>query len=184
VVDAIVSMPERDRFVRGMVSWVGYRQIGVPYRRAARFAGETKYPVSKMLRFAVDGILSFSIKPLRLSTLMGFASAGLALVAIGYAFLMRVFTQRWVAGWTALIIAILFLGGAQLISLGVVGEYVGRLYGEAKRRPLYLVRETLPAAPRLEPAAERRPARDRRSWRERRHDRGQRVNGHRPRQQA
>jgi polyisoprenyl-phosphate glycosyltransferase len=184
VVDAIVSMPERDRFVRGMVSWVGYRQIGVPYRRAARFAGETKYPVSKMLRFAVDGILSFSIKPLRLSTLMGFASAGLALVAIGYAFLMRVFTQRWVAGWTALIIAILFLGGAQLISLGVVGEYIGRLYGEAKRRPLYLVRETLPAAPRLEPVAERRPSRDRRSWRERRHERGPRVNGQRPRQQA
>jgi polyisoprenyl-phosphate glycosyltransferase len=184
VVDAIVSMPERDRFVRGMVSWVGYRQVGVPYRRAARFAGETKYPVSKMLRFAVDGILSFSIKPLRLSTLLGFASAGLALAAIGYAFVMRVFTQRWVAGWTALIIAILFLGGAQLISLGVVGEYVGRLYGEAKRRPLYLVRETLPATSRLEPAAERRPTRDRRSWRERRHERGQRANGQRPRQQA
>jgi polyisoprenyl-phosphate glycosyltransferase len=184
VVDAIVSMPERDRFVRGMVSWVGYRQIGVPYRRAARFAGETKYPVSKMLRFAVDGILSFSIKPLRLSTLMGFASAGLSLLAIAYAFVMRVFTQRWVAGWTALIIAILFLGGAQLISLGVVGEYVGRLYGEAKRRPLYLVRETLPAATRLEAATERRPTRDRRSWRERRHERAPRANGQRPRQQA
>jgi len=184
VVDAIVSMPERDRFVRGMVSWVGYRQIGVPYRRAARFAGETKYPVSKMLRFAVDGILSLSIKPLRLSTLMGFASAELALLAIGYAFVMRVFTQRWVAGWTALIIAILFLGGAQLISLGVVGEYVGRLYGEAKRRPLYLVREALPAAPRLEPAVERRPSRDRRSWRERRHERTPWANGQRPRHQA
>src|SRR5215210_4629312 len=162
VVDAIVSMPERDRFVRGMVSWAGFRQIGVPYRRAARFAGETKYPLTKMVRFALDGILSFSVKPLRLSTLMGFVSAGLALTAILYALAMRLFTQRWVTGWTALMIAILFLGGAQLISLGIIGEYIGRLYGEAKRRPLYLVRETLGADasaqnyPRLEPAGENR----------------------------
>jgi polyisoprenyl-phosphate glycosyltransferase len=174
VVDAIVAMPERDRFVRGMVSWAGYRQTGVPYRRAARFAGETKYPLTKMVRFALDGILSFSIKPLRLSTLMGFVSAGLALVTMVYATGMRLFTQRWVAGWTALMIAILFLGGAQLISLGIIGEYIGRLYGEAKRRPLYLVRETLgmdvPAQgyPRLENPREGWNKPDRRSWRERR----------------
>lgn len=147
VVDAIVGMPERDRFLRGMVSWAGYRQIGVPYRRAARFAGETKYPLAKMVRFALDGIISFSVKPLRLSTFLGFLSAGLALVAIIYALGMRLFTQSWVTGWTALIIAILFLGGIQLISLGIIGEYVGRLYGEAKRRPLYLVRETLGFGP-------------------------------------
>jgi dolichol-phosphate mannosyltransferase len=187
VVDAVVAMPERDRFLRGMVSWTGFRQTGVPYRRAARFAGETKYPLPKMVRFALDGMLSFSIKPLRLSTLMGFASAGLAVLAILYALGMRIFTQRWVAGWTALIIAILFLGGAQLISLGIIGEYVGRLYGEAKRRPLYLVRETLgmeraePAAPRLEATQDRR--RDRRSWRERRLPRDHRANG-RPRHQG
>lgn len=174
VVDAILAMPERDRFLRGMVSWAGFRQIGVPYRRAARFAGETKYPLPKMVRFALDGILSFSVKPLRLSTLMGFMSAGLALAAIVYALAMRLFTQRWVTGWTALIIAILFLGGAQLISLGIIGEYIGRLYGEAKRRPLYLVRETLGvdttvhAFPRLEPPREDRNRVDRRSWRERR----------------
>jgi polyisoprenyl-phosphate glycosyltransferase len=174
VVDAITSMPERDRFVRGMVSWAGFRQIGVPYRRAARFAGETKYPIPKMVRFALDGILSFSVKPLRLSTLMGFISAGLALTGILYALAIRLFTQRWVTGWTALIIAILFLGGAQLISLGIIGEYIGRLYGEAKRRPLYLVRETLgldpPAShfPRLESSTEGRVKPDRRSWRERR----------------
>jgi dolichol-phosphate mannosyltransferase len=174
VVDAIVAMPERDRFVRGMVSWAGYRQIGVPYRRAARFAGETKYPIPKMVRFALDGILSFSVKPLRLSTLMGFVSAGLALTAIVYALGIRLFTQRWVTGWTALMIAILFLGGAQLISLGIIGEYIGRLYGEAKRRPLYLVRETLgfdarvPGYPRLEPPSNDEAQRDRRSWRERR----------------
>jgi glycosyltransferase involved in cell wall biosynthesis len=179
VVDAIVAMPERDRFVRGMVSWTGFRQIGVPYRRAARFAGETKYPVTKMVRFAVDGILSFSSKPLRLSTLMGFVSAGLALLVILYALAMRLFTQRWVAGWTALIIAILFLGGAQLNSLGIIGEYIGRLYGEAKRRPLYLVRETLgmdarmERYPRLEGGAQYTPQ-ERRSGRERRGQRDQR----------
>ncbi len=173
VVDAIVSMPERDRFIRGMVSWTGFRQIGVHYRRAPRFAGETKYPLPKMVRFALDGILSFSVKPLRLSTLMGFVSAGLALIGILYALGIRLFTQRWVTGWTALVIAILFLGGAQLISLGIIGEYIGRLYGEAKRRPLYLVRETLgldqPTAhfPRLS-STDASVWPDRRSWRERR----------------
>ena len=174
VVDAIIAMPERDRFVRGMVSWAGFRQIGVPYRRAARFAGETKYPFPKMVRFALDGILSFSVKPLRLSTLLGFVSAGLAMAGIVYALAMRLFTQRWVTGWTALIIAILFLGGAQLLSLGIIGEYIGRLYGEAKRRPLYLVRETLglepPVSqfPKLESSPEGRVRPDRRSWHERR----------------
>jgi polyisoprenyl-phosphate glycosyltransferase len=174
VVDAVLAMPEKDRFLRGMVSWAGYRQIGVPYHRAARFAGSTKYPFTKMLRFAVDGILSFSIKPLRLSTLLGFASAGLALLVMIYAVTLRLFTHYWVAGWTALIVTVLFMGGAQLISLGIIGEYVGRLYGEAKRRPLYLVREHLaPDAaarryPRLEPDEARRPRQERRSWRERR----------------
>ena len=190
VVDAIIAMPERDRFVRGMVSWAGFRQVGVPYRRAPRFAGETKYPLPKMVRFALDGILSFSVKPLRLSTLMGFVSAGLALTGIIYALAIRLFTQRWVTGWTALIIAILFLGGAQLISLGIIGEYIGRLYGEAKRRPLYLVRETLgldpPASqfPRLESSAEGRGQPDRRSWHERRNVREHRSETRRTVQRA
>jgi dolichol-phosphate mannosyltransferase len=165
VVDAVVAMPERDRFLRGMVSWVGYRQIGVPYRRAPRFAGTTKYPLAKMARFAVDGLLSFSVKPLRLSTWLGFLSAGLALVLIVYALLQRLFTSDWVTGWTALIVAILFFGGAQLISLGIIGEYVGRLYGEAKRRPLFLVRERLGFDERLilaGPELERRRTADRR----------------------
>jgi len=185
VVDVIVAMPERDRFLRGMVSWAGYRQIGIPYRRAPRFAGETKYPLGKMVRFAFDGIVSFSVKPLRLSTLMGFIFAGLALLAIVYALAMRLFTQRWVTGWTALIIAILFLGGAQLISLGIIGEYVGRLYGEAKQRPLYLVRETLgmetqaQGYPRLESSRDNRTRSDRRSWHERRGTRDQRREGRR-----
>jgi polyisoprenyl-phosphate glycosyltransferase len=174
VVDAILAMPEKDRFLRGMVSWAGFRQVGVTYHRAARFAGTTKYPFAKMLRFAVDGILSFSIKPLRLSTLLGFASAALAVLVMVYALALRLFTHNWVTGWTALIVTALFLGGAQLISLGIIGEYVGRLYGEAKRRPLYLVREHLAPDPvprrypRLEASDGRRPRQERRSWRERR----------------
>jgi dolichol-phosphate mannosyltransferase len=189
VVDAIVAMPERDRFVRGMVSWAGFRQIGLPYHRAPRFAGETKYPLSKMVRFAFDGIVSFSIKPLRLSTLVGFISAGLALVGICYALGMRLFTQRWVTGWTAMIIAVLFLGGAQLISLGIISEYIGRLYGEAKRRPLYFVRETLGmdvlprGYPRLE-AGDKRSRPDRRSRHDRRSARNQRSDGRRSAQPA
>ena len=156
VVDALQAMPERDRFVRGMVSWVGFRQIEVPYRRAARVAGESKYPLLKMVRFALDGIASFSTAPLRLATWLGFAVSALALLGIVYAVAMRVFTSNWVAGWTAVMISILFLGGVQLLSLGIIGEYVGRIYGEAKRRPLYLVREQLGFADRASTVADER----------------------------
>jgi glycosyltransferase involved in cell wall biosynthesis len=143
VVKALQSMPERDRFVRGMVSWVGFRQIAVPYQRAPRLAGESKYPLYKMLRFALDGIASFSIAPLKLATWMGFTVSGLALLGIVYALALRLFTSIWITGWTALFMAVLFMGGIQLISLGIIGEYVGRIYGEVKRRPLYLVNERL-----------------------------------------
>ena len=143
VVDALLAMPERDRFVRGMVAWVGFRQEAVPYRRAARFAGSTKYPLKKMLRFASDGILSFSLVPLRLAVYMGFVASGLALIGILYALLLRLFTEVWVTGWTLLFIAVLFLGGVQLLFLGVIGEYLGRVYGEVKHRPLYLAKEKL-----------------------------------------
>ncbi len=143
VVRTLLAMPERDRFVRGMVSWAGFRQVAVPYRRAPRLAGESKYPLLKMLRFATDGIASFSTAPLRLATWLGFGVSVLALVGIVYALGMRLFTDDWVTGWTALFIAIALIGGVQLIALGVVGEYVGRIYGEAKRRPLYVVQERL-----------------------------------------
>ncbi len=143
VVKALQSMPERDRFVRGMVSWVGFRQIAVPYQRAPRLAGESKYPLYKMLRFALDGIASFSIAPLNLATWMGFAVSGLALLGIVYALFLRLFTSIWITGWTAIFISVLFMGGIQLISLGIIGEYIGRIYGEVKRRPLYLVNERL-----------------------------------------
>lgn len=141
VVEALLSMPERDRFVRGMVSWLGFSQVALPYHRAARAAGTTKFSLFKMLRFATDGIVSFSISPLRLATWMGFAASGFAILVMLYTLYERVFGTGVVRGWTSTMMAILFIGGVQLICLGIIGEYVGRIYGEAKRRPLYVVRE-------------------------------------------
>lgn len=143
VIDALLRMPERDRFLRGMVSWVGFRQIAVPYRREPRFAGETNYSFVKMLRFAADAVVSFSFAPLRLAVWTGFFVLGVALLGIIYAIALRFFADpsQWVRGWASLFVAILFMGGVQLISLGIIGEYVGRIYGEVKQRPLYFVRE-------------------------------------------
>jgi dolichol-phosphate mannosyltransferase len=144
VVDALLSMPERDRFVRGMVSWLGFSQVSVPYRRAARFAGETKYPLFKMMKFATDGIVSFSILPLRLATWIGFLASGLSVVGIVVVLLERYLgVLGLVKGWSSTVIAVLFIGGVQLVCMGIIGEYVGRIYGESKRRPLYVVRERM-----------------------------------------
>ena len=142
VVSAFLAMPERDRFVRGMVAWTGFRQAPVPYRRAARAAGETEYPFRKMLSLAIDGILSFSM-PLRLATYGGFCASGLALLGIACALGLRILTDIWITGWTLLFIAIVFFGGVQLVFIGILGEYLGRIYGEVKRRPLYLIEERL-----------------------------------------
>jgi len=141
VADTLRAMPERDRFVRGMVSWVGFRQVAVPYKRAERFAGSSKYPLRKMIRFATDGILSFSTTPLQMSAAVGVLCAMLSVLGILYALFLRLFTKTWVEGWTAMMIAILFVGGVQLFGLGILGEYVGRIYNEIKRRPLYVVQE-------------------------------------------
>jgi dolichol-phosphate mannosyltransferase len=143
VVDALLRMPERDRFLRGMVSWVGYRQIAVPYKREPRFAGTTGYSLWKMVRFAIDAIVSFSFAPLRLAVWTGFCAIGVAFLGIIYAVALRFFADpsHWVRGWASIFVAILFMGGVQLISLGIIGEYVGRIYGEVKQRPLYFVRE-------------------------------------------
>lgn len=143
VVEALKDMPERDRFLRGMVSWVGYKQSALEYVRAERFAGETKYPLRKMIRFASDGIFSFSRKPLQLSIALGTAASGLALLGIVYALSLRIFTDIWVEGWTALFIAVMFFGGVQLLCIGIMGEYVGRIYQETKNRPLYFVKQRL-----------------------------------------
>jgi dolichol-phosphate mannosyltransferase len=141
VVQVLRDMPEHDRFLRGMVSWVGFNQTPLRYDRQARVAGQTKYPLTKMIRFALDGITSFSRVPLRVAGFLGFAACSVALVGIAYSLLIRLFTDRWVPGWTTLMLVILFMGGAQLICLGIIGEYVGRTFMEGKRRPLYVIRE-------------------------------------------
>ncbi len=142
VVDVLKQMRERHRFLRGMSVWVGFKQTGVEYRRAARFAGETKYPFKKMFKFAWDAITSFSYLPLQVATYLGFISAGLSILAIPVVAAMRITgTQEAFAGQATTLIAVLFLGGVQLISLGILGEYIGRLYDEARGRPLYIVCE-------------------------------------------
>lgn len=143
VVDALGKMPERDRFMRGMIAWIGFRQEAVAYDRAARAAGETKYPFRRMVRFALDGMFSFSTTPLRLATYMGLVASGLAVIGVFWALYVRLVTQAAIPGWATLWISVLFLGGVQLVSLGVIGEYIGRIYGEVKERPLYFVRERI-----------------------------------------
>lgn len=138
VVDILLSMPEQHRFTRGLVSWIGGSQVAISYARDPRFAGETKYPLSKMVRFAVDALTSFSIKPLRLATWTGFLAVFFALCLMAYS------AVRWamgvvVDGWTSLIMAVAAFSAVQLIVLGILGEYVGRLVLESKRRPLFIV---------------------------------------------
>jgi glycosyltransferase involved in cell wall biosynthesis len=143
VVDAFLMMPERDRFVRGMIAWAGYRQEPVLYDRSPRFAGASRYTFPKMVAFAINGILSFSLLPLRIASFVGFFAAMLSTIGIVYALVARLLTDDWVPGWAFLIIAIFFIGGVQLVVLGIIGEYLGRVYGEVKRRPLYLLKERI-----------------------------------------
>ncbi len=142
VVDALKRSRERHRFLRGMVSWVGFNQTGVFYDRDERLSGETKYPLTKMMRFAIDGITSFSDVPLRFVSYLGFASSLVAFVyaavVVGYK-LFSLNPPGYTRGWASTIVAVLFLGGVQLIGLGILGEYIGRIYDEVKGRPLYLV---------------------------------------------
>jgi dolichol-phosphate mannosyltransferase len=143
VVDVILSMPERHRLLRGICSWVGFSQTPLYYKRAARFAGLTKYPFKKMLALALDGIVSFSIVPLRLMTIAGGVTALLSIVGILWALLARTLTHEWVPGWATLFIGLLFLSGMQMMFLGVMGEYIGRIYTEVKQRPLFVIRNVL-----------------------------------------
>lgn len=141
VVDVLKTMRERHRFPRGMSAWVGFKQVGVPYKRAARYAGVTKYPFKKMLKLALNAITGFSYFPLQMATFFGFISAGLAALAIPVVIIMRLMGSQFFEGQATTLIAVLFLGGVQLISLGVLGEYLGRVYDEAKGRPLYILSE-------------------------------------------
>ena len=141
VVNVLKQMRERHRFPRGMSAWVGFKQVGVEYKRAARVAGETKYPFKKMFRLAINAITSFSYFPLQVATFFGFVSASAAIIAIPVVAILRMTGSQFFEGQTTTLISVLFLGGVQLISLGVLGEYIGRLYDEAKDRPLYIVRE-------------------------------------------
>jgi dolichol-phosphate mannosyltransferase len=138
--DALLTMRERNRYLRGMTSWVGFTQTALPYARDARHAGTTKYSFRKMVHFALDAIASFSNVPLQLATVAGFVCAFLAFLAVPVAIAFRVFGQ-FIPGITTTVVAVLLLGGFQLMAIGLIGEYVGRIYDEVKRRPLYIVRE-------------------------------------------
>jgi polyisoprenyl-phosphate glycosyltransferase len=149
VVLTLRALREQHRFVRGMVAWVGFRQTAVYYDREARFAGETKYPLRKMLRFAIDGITSFSVLPLRLATWLGLI-AGVVAVAVGlWLFYVKFFARGAVPGWTGIMVAVTFGFSAQLVMTGILGEYIGRIYEEIKRRPLYIAarEQNLPPIP-------------------------------------
>ena len=141
--DAITAMPERARFLRGMTSWIGYRQTGVPYTREARFAGESKYPTRKLVRLALDGITSFSTAPIKLVTGIGLALVVFCVGVLAWTLYVRLFTTDAPQGWTSVIAVVLLLGGVQLLSLGVIGQYVARIFDETKQRPLYLVDEVV-----------------------------------------
>ena len=142
VVEVMNHMRERHRFLRGMGAWVGFRQIGVPYDRKERFAGKTKYPFKKMLKLALNAITSFSYFPLQLATYVGFIAAGISIIAIPVVAVMRLLANEAFLGQATTLIAVLFLGGVQLICLGILGEYIGRIYDEVKGRPLYVTSQT------------------------------------------
>ncbi len=138
------KMKERNRFVRGLSSWVGFKQIGIEYKRNQRYAGETKYSFRKMLKFALDGIFSFSQKPLKIATNIGFFSIFVGLLLIIYVFFGKFFfPEITVPGWASLLIAVVFFGGVQLFTIGIIGEYIGRIYDEIKNRPLYIIKKEM-----------------------------------------
>ncbi len=141
--DAVRAMPERARFLRGMAGWIGFRQTSISYARAPRAAGESKYPYGSLLRLALDGIVSFSLAPIRLVTAIGFALVVFCVGVLAWTLYVRFFTSHHPQGWTSVIVVVLLLGGVQLLSLGVIGQYVARIFEEAKQRPLYLVDEVV-----------------------------------------
>lgn len=146
VVAVMKQMREKHRFLRGMSAWVGFKQVGVHYNRQPRYAGETKYPLKKMVKLALNAVTSFSYFPLQVATIFGFIAAGLSVLAIPVVAILRLTTGTALLGQATTLIIVLFLGGVQLISLGIIGEYIGRIYDEAKNRPLYIVADA-PVSP-------------------------------------
>jgi dolichol-phosphate mannosyltransferase len=144
VVEALQRMPERDRYLRGMISWAGFRQIALPYHRAGRFAGVSKYPLGKLMHLAADGLLSFSLAPLRLAVWLGLATTLVSLLAFAGMCTTCLIGSSSPGPTAWLALAVAMFAGAQLICLGIVGEYIGRIYREIKHRPLYIVSQTLP----------------------------------------
>ena len=143
VIDELKNLPEKGRFMRGLITWVGFNQISVRYERDPRFAGTTKYSLKKMISFAIEGLTNFSRRPLRLATFTGFFFSFLSFIGIIYVLYVRLFTQSWVAGWAAICMAILLSSGIQLIFIGLLGEYIGNIFFETKKRPLYIIEERL-----------------------------------------
>lgn len=141
VVDGLNHMPERVRFLRGLSSWVGFRQTGIPYDRDERSAGVTKFPLFRMLKFASDGVTSFSIVPLQLASYLGLLATTISLVIGIWTLLTHFLNHDVVRGWPSLMIGMTFLGGIQLLMIGIIGEYIGRIYEEVKQRPFYLIKE-------------------------------------------
>lgn len=143
VVEAFKKMPERNRFVRGMVSWIGFDQTFIEYDREERLAGKTKYPLKKMLHFASDGIISFSTKPLKIVRSLGGLTILIAIILLIYSLVSKYILNSAITGWTSLMVAITFFSGVQLFSIGLLGEYIGRIYDESKGRPLYFINEKI-----------------------------------------
>jgi len=142
IVDVLNQMPEQQKFLRGQISWIGFNQTYVEYERDERNAGETGYTYKKMIRFALDGITSFSNFPLKFASICGFVVSGIAFVVMLYALYSRFISKDYIEGWTSIIISVLFLGGIQLISIGIIGEYISRLSSNVRNRPLYIIRES------------------------------------------
>ncbi|PGE18941.1 glycosyltransferase [Bacillus toyonensis] len=143
VADVFNQMTERNRFIRGMMSWVGFRQTYVEYERDERFAGETKYPLKKMIKFASDGIIAFSTKPLRIVMSLGLLSVLISIIVLLYTITVKIIGDGTQTGWASIMVAITFFSGIQLLGLGIVGQYIARIYDESKNRPIYIVKETI-----------------------------------------
>ncbi|HDR6310365.1 TPA: glycosyltransferase family 2 protein [Bacillus cereus] len=143
VADVFNQMTERNRFIRGMMSWVGFRQTYVEYERDERFAGETKYPLKKMIKFASDGIIAFSTKPLRIVMTLGLLSVLISIIVLLYTITVKIIGTGTQTGWASIMVAITFFSGIQLLGLGIVGQYIARIYDESKNRPIYIVKETI-----------------------------------------